>query len=105
MDLPTLISRTSPFPILGMLGSIYHFPIILIQHYVSKHWRPDQTRCPAASDLGLRCWNMRHKKMLGLYGFNIVRSFPIFSYFASKTCFGLIFVSPLRVNGLGLDLN
>ena len=40
MDMPTIISRTSQFPILGVLGAIFHFIQILIEHYVSKQWRP-----------------------------------------------------------------
>ena len=35
MDLPTIISRTSQFPILGVLG-IFHFIQILIEDSVSK---------------------------------------------------------------------
>ena len=32
MDLPNLISRMNPFPILGLLGGISHFLQILIEH-------------------------------------------------------------------------
>ena len=41
--LPTLISRTCAFPILGVLGGIFRvffFVLILIEHSVSEQWRP-----------------------------------------------------------------
>ena len=54
MDLPTLISRTSRFPILGMLGSIFHFIQISKEHSVSSE-DPDQASHYALSDLDLHC--------------------------------------------------
>ena len=35
---------------------------ILIEHYVSKQWRPDKMVLSAASELGLHCSPMSHKK-------------------------------------------
>ena len=35
---PISINRTSSFPILGLLGGIFH--LILKTHSVSKQWRP-----------------------------------------------------------------
>ena len=56
MDLPTYISWMSPFPILGMLGGIFHY-------------RPDlnRTSCKQivvtlATNLGLHFLPMTHKK-------------------------------------------
>ena len=54
MDSPTLISRKSPFPILGVLDGI----LLSIEHSVSKQWRSwsDATLC-YKSDL-----DVSHKK-------------------------------------------
>ena len=41
---------------------VFIFIQILIEHSVSKQWRPDQTPRSAASDLGLCCLRMSHKK-------------------------------------------
>ena len=64
MNIPTLISRTSPFPFLGVLGSdfSYFFLQILIEHSVSKQRRSDRTPDYAVSDLGLQCLPMSHVK-------------------------------------------
>ena len=59
MDLPNLISRTSPNLILGVLGGSFHFFQILIENAISKQWDPDQTM---HYDLGLHCLPMSHKK-------------------------------------------
>ena len=39
MEIPTLINWASPFPFKELLGSIFHFIHILIEHSVSKQWR------------------------------------------------------------------
>ena len=36
MDPPTRISRTRSFPMLGVLGGVFHFIQILIEHIVCK---------------------------------------------------------------------
>ena len=53
MDLTLLISRTSPFRNLVMLGGIFFFIQILIEHSVSKQWSPDQKPHSVASVLGM----------------------------------------------------
>ena len=47
MDFPTLISRMNLFPIFGVLGGIFHFFQIFIEHTVSKQWIPwsEQEKC------------------------------------------------------------
>ena len=62
MNLPTLISRTSPFQILGVVGDIFHYSKILIEHSVSNCEDPDQTPQFVVSDLGLHCLPMSHVK-------------------------------------------
>ena len=58
MDLPTLISRTSPFQISRVFGCFSE--------------DPDQTPHDAVSDLGLHCLNMFHKMSLVLDGLNMI---------------------------------
>ena len=54
MYFPILIKWMCPFPILGLLGGIFHFFSNLKETSVSKHWRT---------------WPMSHKKdAIGLYG-------------------------------------
>ena len=53
MELPTLLSRMSPLPILAVLGGIFPFFQVL---------DPDQMPHFAASDLGLHYLPMSHKK-------------------------------------------
>ena len=36
---PTLINMTSTFPIVEVLGGIFHFIQLLIEHSASKQWR------------------------------------------------------------------
>ena len=63
MNLLTCIRRTSPFPILGVLGGIFHFIQILIQHILlANSENPDQTPHSVVSDLGLHCLLVSHKK-------------------------------------------
>ena len=59
MEFPIIIKRTCPFPFNVLLGCIFHFIKILIELSVSKQWGP---RSGAASDLGLHCLSMSHKK-------------------------------------------
>ena len=73
MDLPTLISRMNPMPILVMMGGIYFlFPNFnrtfckqteypdLTPHYVVSHY--------AVSDLVCTVGLCPNERMLGLYG-------------------------------------
>ena len=62
MDSPTLISRTIPFPILGVSGGIFHLYQILIDRTVSKLGDPLQIPHKVVSDLGLHCLPMSPKK-------------------------------------------
>ena len=66
IDFPTLISRTIPFPILGVLVDIFIFIQIVVEYSVGK-------QCSSvASDLWLHCLPMSHKRTLGVYGFRKV---------------------------------
>ena len=58
MKFSTVINWTSPFPFKALLGGI--FIQILTEHFVSKLWRPRLDA--AASDLGLYCLRLSHKK-------------------------------------------
>ena len=58
MYFPTPINWTSPFPILGLLGGIFHFH----SNFKRNGGEPDQTLHFAASDLVLHCLQMSHKK-------------------------------------------
>ena len=53
MDLPTLIRRTSPFPILGVLDGIFH-TFCICPNFNRKFCKADKTTDSAAYDLGLR---------------------------------------------------
>ena len=58
MDGPTRMSKTNPFPMLGMLsGILYFFPNC---NRISRE--PDQKLRSTASDLSLHCLPMSHKK-------------------------------------------
>ena len=61
MDLPTLISRMSLYSILVVFCDFCPFFLILIEHFVSKQWRPDQILHSASSDQVLQCLPMSHK--------------------------------------------
>ena len=86
MEFPILISWTSPFPTNGLLGGIQ----ILIEHYVSKQWRPWSDVRSAASDLGLHCLHMSNKKEARLKSRNTIKldldhlhvSWSFYNYFA-----------------------
>ena len=60
MDFSILISRTSPFPIIGMLGGIFFQT--LVDHTASKQCRSWPDAGNTTSDLGLHCLPMSHKK-------------------------------------------
>ena len=64
MEFPTIMNWTSPFPILGLLGCIFHLIQILKATSVSKQWRTwsDATFYSVTSDLVLHCLPMSHKK-------------------------------------------
>ena len=55
---PILINWTSPFPILGFLGGIFH----LYSNFKRKFYKPDQTSHFAASDLAFHFLMMFYKK-------------------------------------------
>ena len=60
MSFPISISRTSLNHILGVLGSIFHFYSNSNRTFCEQTvGKPDRS---AASDLGLRCLFMPHKK-------------------------------------------
>ena len=64
MEFPILINWTSPFPFEGLLGGIFHFYSNLNRTFCEQkvHGDPDQAPHSAASDLGLHCLPMSHKK-------------------------------------------
>ena len=68
------ISRSYPLDhvisIVRFVGGCF-FPSILIEDTVSKQWRPDQTPYSAASNLGLHCLHMFHKRMRCLFGLTL----------------------------------
>ena len=67
---PTLISKTSSFSILRVLGGIFYLIQILIEHSVANSGDPDQMPNFAASGLGLHCLPFRvvpQKMMLSLH--------------------------------------
>ena len=66
MDLPTLISRMSPFLILGVFGGNLHFYSDF--NRTSCNEDPEQTLLEAVSDLGLHSLSMSQKGKLGFYG-------------------------------------
>ena len=65
MDLPTFISRMSPFTFLGVLGGIFHFfPNFNHRTFckqIVKLQIRNTTLC-SVSDLGLHCLPMSHEK-------------------------------------------
>ena len=62
MNLPNLISRMSPLQILGVLGGIFHFYSNFNRIFCKQTVETDQTPRSTASDLGLHCLPMSHKK-------------------------------------------
>ena len=60
MDLTTIISRASPFPILGAFSILSNFNRTFCIKANSED--PDQTPHYAVSDLDLHCLPMSHKK-------------------------------------------
>ena len=69
MGWSTLFSRKSPFPILGLFGSVFFlffFKFYLITLQANSE-DPDQTPHDAVSDLGLHCLPMSHKRLIGVY--------------------------------------
>ena len=62
----------SPFPYLGLLGGISHFYSNFGRTFCNQTVdKPDQTPHCAASDLGLHCLPMLHKKGARLIWVNI----------------------------------
>ena len=68
---PILINWTSPFPILGLLGGVCSFLFVLKYTSVSNIGEPNQTPHSAASELGLHCLPMSHKKDARLIWVNL----------------------------------
>ena len=62
MNFPISIGRKSLFQILGVLGGIFHFYLNSYRAFYDETGDPDQTPRSVASDLGLRCLPMSHKK-------------------------------------------
>ena len=62
IDFSISINLTSSFPILGLLGGIFHFHSNLKRTFGANSGDPDQRPHYLASDLGLRCLPMFHKK-------------------------------------------
>ena len=63
MHFPILINWMSPFPILGLLGGIFHLDSIFKRNFCKQ-----TVENLAASDLVLHCLLMSHNRTLGLYG-------------------------------------
>ena len=68
MDLPSRISRTSPFLISGMLAGTFNFFPNFNQVFFKQTMETNQTPHSVASNLGLRYLPVSRKKTLGLYG-------------------------------------
>ena len=63
MEFPTDINWTSPFPILGLLSSIFSFLFKILKILLfANSGEPDQTPHFVASDLVLHLLPMSHKK-------------------------------------------
>ena len=75
MEFPTVMNWTSPFPILGLLGGIFHFYSNLIEHSVSKQWRTwsDAAFCGVWSRF--HCLPMSHKRDARLIWYILSRLF------------------------------
>ena len=68
MKFPILINWISPFLFYGLMGGSFHFYLIFNRANCED---PDQTPHSAASDLGLPCLPMSHKKDARLIRVNI----------------------------------
>ena len=65
MEFPTLNNLTFPFPSIGLLDGISSFIKVLIEHSVSKQWKPWlETPSSVMSVLGLHCLPMSYKKVI-----------------------------------------
>ena len=63
MEFPIIINWNSPFPFQGLLGCMFRFYQNSNRTFCKKNsGDPDQTPRSAASDLGLHCLSMSHKK-------------------------------------------
>ena len=60
MEFAPLHNLTSPFPLQGFVGGVFHFYFKNIMCTISGD--PDQTPRSAASDLGLHCFHICHIK-------------------------------------------
>ena len=80
MNFPTFISRTSSFPILGGWVVFFIFIQNLIEHSVSKQWRPwsDATffLCPNARPLWVKINHHSHSSVI-YYGALLCHKYPI----------------------------
>ena len=84
---------TSPFPILGLLGGIFHY----YSTFNANSGEPDQMLGFAASDLVLYCLTMSNKKDARLIGVK----HPLGAQKKCLICFGL----EIRISNLTLHLS
>ena len=90
MEFPTLINWTSSIPFQGLLRGVFNF-------YSNFNRDPDQVPRSVASDPGLRCLHMPHKKGNGLIwvkveSFQQNRAFALSSIGSSCPCFSQIYL-------------
>ena len=89
-DPSILINWTSPFPILGVSGVLFHFYSILNRYFcLANSEDPDQTPRSAASDLGLHCLPRSPKRDARLIWVNIA------GHMSRLSCFQMISFSEL----------
>ena len=62
------IDQVSVLKVFTWLSGIFNFSSNVIEHSIRIHEDPDQMLRSVASDLGLHCLPMSHKKDGGLYG-------------------------------------
>ena len=70
MEFPTVINLTSLFPFLGCYVVLF-LCIQILKETTANSGEPDQTPPFAASDLGLHCWPLSHKKDARLIWVNV----------------------------------
>ena len=90
MEFLTLINSTGPFLLKGLLGSIFHFYSNSNRTFCEQTVETlitIQMRHSAASDLGLHCLPMSHKKGARLIWVNTQVRFHICDICSGSTCF------------------
>ena len=70
MEFPIVVNLTSLFPFLGCCV-VFFLCIQILKETTANSGEPDQTPPFAASDLGLHCWAMSHKKDARLIWVNV----------------------------------